>query len=136
MGAFRGDDIVGTALRGYGWYKWDLLREIYVEFEFKKFAYSEAARLAGFDRKTFISLCNDGWLISKKEPKSRTCLWRLSAAAVNILFGKEVSDEIQLELGHKSRSYRCSKRLLLEMELFSKKIQEAIEFFSNPEVNV
>ena len=125
---------MGTALRGYGWYKWDLLRAIYVEFGPRRFTYSEAAKISGFDRKTFISLVNDGRLVNKKERKGRTFLWRLNVAAVNILSGNGCHEDVPLEPGLKSRAPRRSKRLLLEKELFCKQVQAAIDFFSNSEV--
>ena len=124
---------MGTALRGYGWYKWDLLRSLYVEFELGLFTYAAAAKLSQFDRKTFISLRNDGWLVNKGRT-GRISQWKLSTAAVSVLFGNNVPDEITLESGIKSRSPRCSKRLLLESELFFKQVLEAVEFFSKPEV--
>jgi len=125
---------VGTGLRGYGWFKWDLLKALYLEFGFTEFTYSAAANLSGFDRKTFLSLSYDGWLVNKKCKTSRSCQWKLSTAAVNVLFGNNIPEDVESEPGSRSRTPRRCKRAVLATELFVKQIREAIEFFSTPEV--
>lgn len=124
---------MGTGLRGFGWYKWDLLLAIYMEFGFAEFPYSAVAKLMGFNRKTFFSLHQDGWLTNKKSGK-RTSTWNMSTAASTVLFPDNLPNELASTPGGKVRRSSHSKRASLHAELFAKEIIEAIEFFTRVEV--
>jgi len=128
----RGSDTVGTGLRGYGWYKWDLLMEIYFAFEATEFTYAAAATLPGFDRKTYMSLFYDG-LIHKK-CQGRPSKWKLSDTAINSIIGNNLPDDVELVSEIPLQAPRRSKRALLHTEAFVQQILEAVEFFSKPEV--
>lgn len=123
---------MGTGLRGYGWYKWDLLMEIYSAFETTEFTYAAAARLPKFDRKTYMSLYYDG-LINKK-CQGRPSQWKLSDAAISSITGNDLPDDAELVSEITSSAPRRSKRALLHSEEFVKQILEAVDFFSKPEV--
>lgn len=124
---------MGTGLRGFGWFKWDLLQAIYAEFGFVEFPFSAVAKVKGFDRKTFFSLHQDGWLTYKKTGR-RTSSWKLSTAATNVLFPEDLPDELTLTPKGKVRRSQ-SKRAFLHTELFVKEIREAIAYFSKPEMS-
>ncbi len=123
---------MGTGLRGYGWYKWDLLKDVYFAFETAEFTYAAAAMLPGFDRKTYMSLYYDG-LITKKA-QGRPSKWKLSDAAVRSIIGNNLPDGVEFEPETRLSTPRRSKRALLHGKEFVKQIVEAVEFFSKPEV--
>ena len=123
---------MGTGLRGYGWYKWDLLMEIYYAFETTEFTYAAAAMLPGFDRKTYISLSYDG-LIDKTD-RGHPSRWKLSDAAISSIIGNGLPDDAELVSEITSSAPRRSKRALLHSEEFVKQILEAVDFFLRPEV--
>jgi|SRR5208337_770205 len=123
---------MGTGLRGFGWFKWDLLQAIYAEFAFAEFPFSAVTEVKGFDRKTFFSLHQDGWLTYKKTGR-RTSAWKLSTAATNVLFPDELPDELVSALKGKLRR-APSKRATLHSELFVEEVLEAIAYFSKQEV--
>ena len=123
---------MGTGLRGYGWYKWDLLMEIYYAFETTEFTYAAAATLSGFDRKTYMSLYYDGVIIKKAQ--GRPSRWKLSDAAISSIIGNNLPDDAELVSEIPLQAPRRSKRALLHAEAFVQQILEAVEFFSKPEV--
>ncbi|MEN6442844.1 MAG: hypothetical protein ABFC71_03735 [Methanoregula sp.] len=123
---------MGTGLRGYGWYKWDLLKEVYYAFETAEFTYAAAAKLPGFDRKTYMSLYYDG-LITKKV-QGRPSKWKLSEAAIRSIIGYNLPEDVECEPEIKLSVPRRSKRAILHAEAFVEQILEAVEFFSKPEV--
>lgn len=123
---------MGTGLRGYGWYKWDLLKEVYYAFEMTDFTYAAVAMLPGFDRKTYMSLYYDGLIIKKTQ--GRPSKWKLSDAAISSIIGNNLPDDAELVSEIPLKAPRRSKRALLHTEAFVQQILEAVEFFSKPEV--
>jgi hypothetical protein len=123
---------MGTGLRGYGWYKWDLLMEVYREFETAEFTYAAAAMLPGFDRKTYMSLYYDGLILKKAQ--GRPSKWKLSDAAISSIIGNGLPDDAELVSEITLQAPRRSKRALLHSEAFVQQILEAVDFFSKPEV--
>lgn len=124
--------MMGTGLRGYGWYKWDLLMEIYYAFEATEFTYAAAAMLPGFDRKTYMSLYYDRLIIKKTQ--GRPSKWKLSAAAISSIIGNNLPDDDELVSEIPLQTPHRSKRALLHAKAFVEQILEAVEFFSKPEV--
>lgn len=123
---------MGTGLRGYGWYKWDLLMEIYYAFEMTEFTYAAAATLSGFDRKTYLSLYYDGLIIKKAQ--GRPSRWKLSDAAISSIIWNNLPDDDELVSEITSSAPRRSKRALLHAEMFVEQILDAVEFFLKLEV--
>ncbi|MCK9631952.1 MAG: hypothetical protein M0R30_09945 [Methanoregula sp.] len=123
---------MGTGLRGYGWYKWDLLMEVYYAFEATEFTYAAAAMLPGFDRKTYMSLYYDGLILKKAQ--GLPSKWKLSDAAISSIIGSNLPDDAELESEITLQAPRRSKRALLHSEAFVQQILEAVDFFSKPEV--
>lgn len=83
---------MGTALRGFGTFKRDLLSAIFLAFGFTEFTYAMAAEISGFERRTFFNLSSDGWLINNKT-QGGPGLWKLSCAFHNGLLTNNITQE-------------------------------------------
>jgi len=83
---------MGTALRGFGTFKRDLLSAIFLAFGFTEFTYAMASEISGFERRTFFNLYSDGWLINDKT-QGGPGKWKLSCAFHNGLLTNNITQE-------------------------------------------
>jgi len=83
---------MGTALRGFGMFKRDLLSAIYLAFGFTEFTYGRVSKISGFERRTFFNLYSDGWLTNKKT-QGGPGIWKLSCAFHNGLLTNNITQE-------------------------------------------
>lgn len=67
---------MGTALRGYGVLKKELLLSTYGKFDHRHFKYADLTKLPDFSRREFLQLFHDGWFV--KMTKTPPCDWKLA----------------------------------------------------------